>query len=396
MYVLIELPPVPCFRFLHSSQQGRVPFQESELGSPIPLSRPRAGKQNSSALTYATYLTAVRRFIEENWDQFVHLLNDCVCLEGENVSHIDIVAEKHGSEYHPARVFVGGATSRASFVVNVAVNEKGRGRLMGDFQLLRELGSQFPRTFVPAAYFAGEVSVHREGDSPVDLSMFVGEWLDGFHEFHLSFDEANKSLATVVWDTDLGYRVLPIPECESLYRQAAFILTYYYDPNRFREIFPWHHAAGDFVVSQLNGGLRVKLITVRQYATRPIGAHDSPENRLRALMLFVANLTVRMRLDRLDGVGGMAWANDHCVNATVLGTLDGLVAKIQDEMCDSALLDAFLAAAARMSPEDVAHLIAEIVECDDQAAPDMPVIRTNLADHILLVYRCLQNLSLHR
>jgi hypothetical protein len=188
---------------------------------------------------------------------------------------------------------------------------------------------------------------------------------------------------------------LPTAECESLYKQAAFILTYYYDPNRFREVFPWHHAAGDFVVSRLNGGLRVKLITVRQYAPRLIVEQDTPENRLQALMLFIANLTVRMRLDRLDGVGEIAWADDHCVNATILGTLDGLMAKIHDEMCDPKLVEAFLAVATRMSPEDVARLLAEVVECYDKDAPDMPVIRSHLADHVLLVYRKFQSLSLH-
>jgi len=305
------------------------------------------------------------------------------------------VAEKHGSEYHPARVMVGGTAPRSSFVVNVAINERGRNRLTGDFQLLRKLGSQLPRIFVPAAYFAGDVSIHQNSDDRVDLSMFVGEWLEGFHEFHLSVDEANRSLATVVWDTDLGYGALPIAECESLYKQAAFILTYYYDPNRFREVFPWHHAAGDFVVSRLNGGVRVKLITVRQYAPRLIVEHDTPENRLQALMLFIANLTVRMRLDRLNGVGEIAWADDHCVTATIQGALDGLMAKSQDEMCDPALVAAFLASANSMSPEDVTRLFAEVVESNDKDAPDMPVIRRHLADHILLVYRNFQSLSLH-
>ncbi len=389
----MKLPTVPRFRFLHSSLKGRIPFGESELLSPIPQSRPIEGERTSSPMTYGTYLGAVKRFLEDNWDQFAHLLHECVSTDGESVSHIDIVAEKHGSEYHPARVMAEGTDWTASFVVNVAINDRGKNRLTKDFQLLRELGSRFPRTFVPAAYFTGDVSVPGDDDSPVDLSMFVGEWLEGFYEFHLSRNEANGSLATVVWDTDLGYEILPIGESESLYKQAAFILTYYYDPNRFREVFPWHHAAGDFVVSRLNGGLRVKLITARQYAPRLIIEQAPLENRLQALMLFIANLTVRMRLDRLDGVGEIAWANDHCVNATILGTLDGLKAKIHDEMCEPGLLDAFLAAAPRMSPDDVTRLMMEVVECYDEDAPDMPVIRRHLADHTLVVYRNFQNLS---
>ncbi|MFH1112317.1 MAG: hypothetical protein V1792_00210 [Pseudomonadota bacterium] len=344
-------------------------------------------------MNYGTYLNAVRRFLVDNRHQFGRLLHESVAGDGESIIHIDIVAEKHGSEYHPARVVARGTDRTASFVVNTAVNDRGRDRLTKDFHLLRELGSRFPRTFVPAVYFTGDVSVPGDGDSPAELSMFLGEWLEGFHEFHLSHNEANGCLDTVVWDTDQGYGILPVDQSESLHNQAAFILAYYYDPDGFREIFPWHHAAGDFVVSRLNGGLRVKLITARQYAPRLIMEQASPENRLQALMLFIANLTIRMRLDRLDGVGEIAWAGDHSVGATILGALDGIRAKIQDDMCDPALLEAFLAAASRMSAEDVTRLVMEVVGCCDEDAPDMPVIRLHLADHILLVYRNFQNLS---
>ncbi|MDQ7783469.1 MAG: hypothetical protein RDU20_11345 [Desulfomonilaceae bacterium] len=391
----MELLSVPRFRFLHSSQEGRVPFEESELRKPIPQLRPTPGGKSSSGITYGTYLTAIKTFIEKNWDRFARLLYDSVSIDGGTVSTLDIVAEKHGSEYHPARIAVEGESWRASYVVNLAINDRGRDRLTRDFQLLREFGLHFPRTFVPAAYFADEVSVFRDNASPVNCSLFVGEWFDGFHEFHLSRDENTGSLGTVVWDTDRGYEILTLEESESVFRQAAFILTYYYDPESFREIFPWHHAAGDFVVSRLNGEPRVKLITVRQYAPRLIDVQRSRESRLKALMLFIANLTVRMRLDRLDGVGETAWAGDHCVDAVVRGAFDGLTAKVHDNMCEPALVDSFLIAATRMSLEDAAGLFAEVMEGYDEDAPDMPVIQRHLADHILLVYRCFRNLSRH-
>ena len=64
-----------------------------------------------------------------------------------------------------------------------------------------------------------------------------------------------------------------------VYRQAAFILTLYYDVETFEQIFPWHHAAGDFVVKADEGAVDVRLVTARQYAPMIEPNDDMPPTR---------------------------------------------------------------------------------------------------------------------
>jgi hypothetical protein len=344
-------------------------------------------------MTYQTYLTAIQNFIVGNWDRFVDLLSENHSKAVESPSRIDIVSEKHGSDYHPARIVVSGVDAIKSFVVNVAVNERGRSRLIQDFRTMQLLRSKYTRPFVPHVYFSGAVSV--QGPHKVDdnISLFLGEWLDGFYEFHLSLDETDGSTSIVVWDLDKGYSILSPSESDDIFREVAFILTYYYDTETFEEVFPWHHAAGDFVVARSEDDVRVKLVTARQYAPRLNFEEQSPGNQMESLILFIANLTVRMRLDRLDGVGEIVWAGENCVESTMNGVLNALRAKIDEGRCNSTLIHSFVGLAKQMSPEDVAAIFMQVAESYDESAPDLPVIRENLVDHILQVYRVFQGLS---
>ena len=57
----------------------------------------------------------------------------------------------------------------------------------------------------------------------------------------------------------------------AVYREAARILTLYYDVGSGAAIGPWHHAAGDFVARvSPDGRVAVRCITVRGYGA----AHD--------------------------------------------------------------------------------------------------------------------------
>jgi hypothetical protein len=86
-------------------------------------------------------------------------------------------------------------------------------------------------------------------------------------------------------------------------------------PGLLCQIFPWHHAAGDFVIRVDGEKTSVKMITVRDYVpmagieTEP----DSEQAILDALVIFFIHLSVRMRLDRLDGVNEVVWAPDACL-----------------------------------------------------------------------------------
>jgi hypothetical protein len=362
------------------------------MESLLPISRPSGKPLIFPGITYGTYLNAIKRVVLKQWDQFIEILAAGSETLPHEVHQIDIIAEKHGSDYHPARIRVFTGNGTHQFVVNVAVTERGKQRIEREFHVLCSLREEFLEDFVPRVYFLAAVPVSTADGCDTTLTMFFGEWLSGYHEFHLSEAQSDGTLGTMLWDIKRGYGLLSNREAEEVFRKAAHILTYYYDTETFREIFPWHHASGDFVAGRFENGIDVRLITVRQYAPRMGFEEQSPNNAVTALISFLANLTVRMRLDRLDGVGEVAWAGCHATDGTVAGFLSGLSAKADQGHCCVSLLRRFSRAARDLSPVDLTEIFKDIVESYDKQAPDLPVVTRHLPDHILQVYGLLRDL----
>jgi hypothetical protein len=154
--------------------------------------------------------------------------------------------------------------------------------------------------------------------------MFAAEWFRDYHEFHLHRNPTDHSQQLRLWDLDRGSSVLSREQSVELYRQAARILTLHYNWNSFEQIYPWHHAAGDFVAKKASGQMDLRLITVRDY--RPVVSlrTEKREGKLLALIFFFLHLTIQMRLDRFDGVGEVGWADQFCIRAICTGFFDGL------------------------------------------------------------------------
>jgi hypothetical protein len=70
----------------------------------------------------------------------------------------------------------------------------------------------------------------------------------------------------------------------------------------------------------------VKLITVRNYApmVAPGSEPDDEKAVLDNLIDFLVHLSMRMRLDRLDGVAEIGWATDDCLVPMIEGFFQGL------------------------------------------------------------------------
>jgi hypothetical protein len=169
-------------------------------------------------------------------------------------------------------------------------------------------------------------------------------------------------------------------------------MTLYYDIETFEQIFPWHHAAGDFVVKTQDKSLDIRLVTARQYArmvdrSAGISVHE-------ALLFFLLNLSVRMRLDRIDGVGGVAWADDECLGATLEGFVEGLRIKEGQGMVGRGFVDGFIQYARSLRKKDLADRFHALIDACDQAAPDIPVIRGHLESHVWKHHLALQNFRL--
>ncbi len=294
-------------------------WQEALPGGPAG----RSGERCSPAgtVTYGDYFQAVETYFQN--EGACHLKAALAGGIPEPIPEkIDVIIEKHGEFYHPARIRIGGPDESHLFVLNVAVTPAGFECMHNEVDALRQVAVRLPERAVPRIYGVG----HVERPNGLSFWMFLADWFENHHEFHLSVDPQDGRQKTVVWDTGRRPFLLARHASEPIYEQAAYLLTRAYDSETTRQIYPWHHASGDFVLHHGQDGIELKLITVRQYAPTLAAESGQPldaESRLMAAVAFFANLTLRNRIDRLDGTGKMAWAGDEAVAATVAGFLRG-------------------------------------------------------------------------
>lgn len=380
-------------RCLRSTPGGPVPFGSEEMKAFVPLTRAQAGKGSSSNITYAAYLEAMIAFIDNHLEDLQEVVSGMLGPADSRISEIEIVAEKHGSDYHPARIVIHAKDRRCSFVVNVALADRGKERLDQEFWILHNLNERIQPSFIPVVFFKDEQVVSLADGTTSTWKMFLGQWFDGFHEFHLTPRNNSGDRELVLWDFNLGYQRLTERQGQDLYQKAAFILTWYYNFQSGEEIFPWHHASGDFVARIEKGAVDVRLITVRQYASRSRTGEISESERLNYPLFFLANLTIRMRLDRYDGIGNMAWADSGCVKACVHGFLDALNQKASRGLCDGKLVSLLNETLRSLSPGDLAEIFQIVVGSYNESAPDVPVIMSHLTDHILETFLVLREIT---
>ena len=332
-------------------------------------------------VTYGDYFTAVHRFLEG--ERFVTLTGAVRERLGQSVTAADlgtirIYLEKHGYFYHPARITVAVANRRPAFVVNVAVTEIGRSYLKADFDNIRLLNDQFPYRFLPQVYCKGAVTLPGRSRR---LEMFLGEWLEGYHEFHLSGEPAELNSRLIVWDPVKGAHPLSKQQRADIYRQIALILTAYYDLETFEQIFAWHNAAGDFIVKTDGGQIDIRLITVRKYAPLFADVSGDADTVLQAMLIFWLNLSIRIRLDRFDGVGEFGYADDDIVEAALNGFFDGLSLQVRFGRIPKELPDLFAGYLKALASDDRDTLLGGIALRTQCPAPEKALIRKHLKHH---------------
>ncbi len=278
--------------------------------------------------TYKDYFESAARFLSA--DRFSRVRKAVADIVGKNensikISRIDIFLVKHGAFYHPSRVRVQTHQGVFSFVLNIAVSENGKQIIEREYQALLHLNEALPIKGVPQVFAMGRAA----GESGRDFCMFLGQWFDGFHEFHPTTDPKNdlksEKQRIMVWDGNKTPLYLSEQQEAALYQNCAMILAAYYNPVTFQQIFPWHHGAGDFIVRPEKNSVSVKLITVRGYEAAMAGKSTPTEKDIiEALMIFLIQVSFKMRLDRFDGVGDIAWAKDALVKPAMDGFFQGL------------------------------------------------------------------------
>ncbi|WP_052813318.1 hypothetical protein [Desulfonatronum thioautotrophicum] len=230
-------------------------------------------------------------------------------------------AEKHGALYHPASlelVWEGGDPPRrvygdmdgdkdgpVKFALLTAISGHGRAALRNESQALDRLRHLPGSALLPCPLALVE---------DARATLLVVPWFSGFHEFHVA-EVGGFSL----WDHDQGVRRLGSKQIREVFFQAGRILTLCLDPETGACVHPWSHAAGDLIVRWDAQGVAVRLTTVRNHSQL-----IETDNPLSAMLAFVLDLALRMRLDRVEGVGEWIWLDQELMQAGVRGFYSGL------------------------------------------------------------------------
>ncbi len=385
----------PVFKFFLDNINNPL-SQGSEIWKAcLPVTGNSAVKQirpeNNPGITYGDYFEAAAGFLKLR--SFAALSNAIqrqpyVNASHEEISEIGIYLVKHGAFYHPSRVEVYIKNKKLQFVLNVTFSTIGRETLLKEYNILQKLNNSF--SFLPLTYHYGELSLVKANQK---AGLLLGEWLDEFNEFHLAACPDNKKKRILVWDSFNGNYYLSTEDSLDLYTRAATILTCYYNIETFEQIFPWHHAAGDFVVKKKGGGIELKLITVRQYASMldrggNTSRHEADAHSvLEGLLVFFLNLSIRMRLDRIDGVGDTVWADDVAVAGAFQGFLNGLALKAENNQSRKALNKCLIDLLASCSRPNLFDLMTNIVDAYDSRSPEIAIIKQNLDQHAIILHK---------
>jgi hypothetical protein len=381
------------FRFLLSDPQGDIALSPQDLDQPFLLSP----EEVHPFLTLKDYFSALQEFIM--LDDGKHLrsaFGDQGLLDADNpaaIPEVLIRSEKHGAFYHIASIGISGHEKKGKFAVTTALSGSARTALQEEYGILRKLSALAP-DYLPKLLEMETVTLQTDRGVE-EFCMVLGEWLAGYHEWHLSDGHAADKQEIRLWDYDNGYRYLSGAQSFELLRQAACILTLYYDQESFCQIYPWHHGAGDFVARCTAETMSVKLITARQY--EPLVHFDgaAEADRLVAAIHFLLNLALRMRLDRLDGIGKPAWFEGFAVHAAVAGFFAGLDATAAANRLMLGPAADFLAIMQSFEAREIYDMYDSLLEIyAEEDGDDFHLIRQELADHAAELRQALQNFNL--
>ena len=382
------------FRFFLSAPQGDIELSPEELQQPFLISP----TEKHPFLTLKDYFGALQKFILSGDGKYLHAALEKIRLPGSNsppadISEIHIHSEKHGAYYHIASIKPAGFDKNVKLAVTTALAHTAKVSLQKEFLLLQQL-SKKNSEFLPALFY--KKSVPWQTDSgEAEFYMVLGEWLADYHEWHISDNPAEKKQQIQLWDYEKGYRFLSDAESHDIIRQAAYILTSCYDQVSYRQVYPWHHGAGDFVVKADTGTIQVKLITVRQYEPLVHFAQTEEHDRLVAAIQFLLNLSLRMRLDRIDGVGEPGWLDAYAVQGAVAGFFAGLGDASKTNSLFIGPMNEFLEILRSFDTREIYDMYESLLQIyADEDQDDFRLIREKLTDHAADLRKALQDFSL--
>lgn len=373
------------FRYLFSGPEGDIPVDSDLLDEPFR----RTPSQVHPFMTLGDYFDAIREFLlQDDAAPLRAASRGDPGLSPERIVDVSIRSEKHGALYHLASIDVATPEDSLRFALNTAVDKDIHPQLRSEYALLRTLNRAYPLSFLPAPLFLGGTAV-RSAEGMGRLSMMLTEWLEGYHEWHLA--QYGRTQGICIWDYEKGLRRASEKEYCEIYRQASRILAYYYNLNDFRQIFPWHHGAGDFVVNTGGSGVEVRLTTARGYQSimDRIGARNA--DPMMALFYFFLNLSIKMRLDRLEGTGDPVWAGTRCVEALIRGFFESLYDLEDAGRYPAGLAADLLALLVSFRPEELKDTLYSLLPLyEAEAEDDFALIQDRVEVHVKELTEALQ------
>jgi hypothetical protein len=371
--------------FCFSSSEGDVPVDNATLDRPFILEPFR----NHPFMTLRDYFLSIQHFILREgglsltsllrrlWDQEVEL---------GDLDNIILRYEKYGTLYQIASVTISARKNSVKLAVSTALSVQAKATLDREFDLLHQLSGTTGLPYLPQVYWKQTMTVQKEEGAETPL-MSLSQWFEGYHEWHFSRDDTGRE-RIVIWDMGGGYHFASEYEVYEIIRQASKILTLYYDMETHRRISPWHHGAGDFVVKTGDGGVDVKLVTARGY--EPIVASDEKADPSRALILFLLETTVKMRLDKYEGMGDSIWAEASLLDAVLEGFFQAVRTKESKQGEGAIKVDEFIFFLKLVSEDEIRKvLLTHLDKYDLLDSSDYALFSRHLDDHARDVYRAL-------
>ena len=381
-------------KYLFSSPEGDISLTPEDLARPFLITP----SEHHPFLILRDYFDALKEFIlKDHGESLVCVLREVLNreIDLDNIRKMLIRSEKHGGFYHLASVEIFIDDKRIRLTVSTAVSETGKEWLTDEYETLISLNASLKLPYLPNVYFKGGVVAPAGKKKTETLAMFLGEWFENYHEWHISIDENSKSQKVCIWDRQNGNRYASKKEAFEIFRQASKILTLYYDVNDFSQIYPWHHAAGDFIVNAGKNKIEVRLTTARKYQSIMACLLQGSVNPMIAVVYFFLHLTIRIRLDKLDGVGETVWAGDFSVDAATEGFFEALRTMNREDRFNHGEVKDLLSLLQSFEEGEIETLFQPLLGLyQDDSPADISVIQLNLKPHVKRLYQTLQNFHL--
>ena len=379
--------------YLFSSPEGDILLDPEDLARPFLLTPQKAHPH----LTLGDYFDTIRNCILEDRGALLKEAFKSASdhkFNVEEIQKIQIRSEKHGILYHLASVEVFTTKSPVKFTLSTAISQKGRECILQEHDILHRLNRQTQFSLLPRTFGIRKMLCRTASGKTEEMVMLAAQWFEDYHEWHVTTDPLDLRQKIEIWDLKRGTRYASSGEAALIIEECSKIMACYYDFKNCNHIGAWHHAAGDFIVKCPQGhNPEVKLTTVRNYAPMMAAFTGKDADPTIAFIYFFLDTTIRMRMDRLDGVGEMVWLDDFAVTATVKGLFEGLrLQEVKEDGAKRIQGDGLLSLLQSFDTSELAQVFQPLLDHHTtQDSDGMDLINVHIADHIGLLHQAIQD-----